>query len=907
MFSGLTLDETVDWLAIEAAIDWCGTHGVKLEVPSGVYMCNRPVWIGDDSTITESETDKDNRVYGFTMAGQTSNSREQSDGGVANIRLTEIALHRYCLSMNSVPSLGSKYQLWFNFRGLQYQTGAIDWDASFAEIETAVETALAPDYTIALEVTSDALALTNENMYFRLESDGVTLTEEFEGEVEVRDDDGLNPPVNYVRCIPDSGVVSFRRSAGVHYRLENLTLKGNDINENFDRYACFGVLFPTTQFFGHQLERIEVSFVDTAIGILQGTGANGEQTRVSRVFGNQLRRGYYSNAPQAFAQEFDGWNLVLDADGIYADFADMAAPGVGVNFTNCHGTFNQQEEDELHGTLVRIRRGTGIVQFNGGRVEHMSTLFDYDATDPDGSNCNMDMIVRAVEFEGVRGGTYIEDAVEHERYFVYGWDSGSEFGSNYGLTVTDCKFQGKSGASLDPSTADLVLEAEKPDDLRGVFERCRFIGVRAIKMQGAKADFVRCYRNDFKDVGSTDTELPMRQFSQDTGAPGTRTQSLRTGWQDTPWIQTGPRVNILKNSDLELQTPGTNVACDAADWNCYQLSTPGGMNLAAFGKWGQGGVSEIGDVSPGPESFGVGLYDDSYLTSDMDYVTLSSTDPLVVTYQCLCRVTGQLVFKLVNSGDDLLVYDQVTVGTPGGTAPASPALVTLRIQLARNDGDSPRLRIENGSGSDAVLQVVWQHAWTGGGGGAFTLEDGLRNFAHTRTPGGEEVTNTYIWGVNATSVKASSRFQLPLKEQGFGWQAAEPTGMDMNDGEVYFDVDQIALLMRADDQWYMFQQPERFEHITAVTSYTWSPGSPRNVVSDKTTSGSVTVTLTTTNVVDGTLVRVFRRYTGSGTTVAVTVSASGKSYLISQDRMCEFIYDGAISAWLCTQFNVQFQ
>ncbi len=196
-------------------------------------------------------------------------------------------------------------------------------------------------------------------------------------------------------------------------------------------------------------------------------------------------------------------------------------------------------------------RGTGVVRFDGGRVEHMATLFDYDAVDGQGANDNMDVIVRGMEFEGVRGGS--------DRVFVNGEQTeGATLGTNYGLIVQDCKFQGFYRVVDDVpvvGNSDLNFVSYPQDALRCTFERCRFIGIRSLQTTNVRPDLVRCFKNDYTSDGATDYKTPLRQFEQATGAPVVRTQSLRNAWQDTPWVQTGARNNVLGFSDFQGQDP----------------------------------------------------------------------------------------------------------------------------------------------------------------------------------------------------------------------------------------------------------------------------------------------------------------------------------------------------------------
>jgi hypothetical protein len=786
-------------------------------------------------------------------------------------------------------------QLLIERDGTQVTVAGLNTTTTWSSFITTVQNALntgTSGWTVEVDgADQGTTTLASKTTFFRIKRPGDT-DKSFLGDIAATAS-GLDEGA-FIACYADSGLISLRRGAGAYYRVGDLTLKGNETGTS--RKANFGVLMCSTQFIGHVIERIHAAYFESVFGILKGTGNNGEQIRFDRLYGSDCKKGFFCDAPQAFLQEFRGWYLGLDNDGVYLDLADADPPGYGIGLLDCHATFGDGGNPDGKGTLVRVRRGTGIVQWTGGRIEHMATLFDYDALDGQGPNESLDLIFRGVEFDA----TLNQAGADPSRPFVHGTGSTGS-ATQYGLVVDTCRFA-SSAATSDAAKTDLLLKATSPG-LRCTFVRSRFDGFRSIRTEGLEAEFDRCYRSDFSTPGATGNRL--REFTEVSGTPGQQTQSRRVAWQDTPWIQTGPRVNVLKNSDLALQTPGTDKSCNASPWTLSTAAEPGtSKNFAAFGKWGQSGIGGIGDVSPGPESFGFKLTTDSSLRNTLDFVDLSLSGSKVVTYQALVRVSGSVRFRLVNSASTGSIFDEVGVsGT--GSALSAPTLVTLRAQVASSVSGSPQLRIENVSGSDATVQVVWQQAWTGGGNSLYSVEDGLRNFAQVRTPSGEVTENTYVWGVNATSVRAAQRFQFPVKEEAFGWLAQVLTGMDLRDGETYWDNDQVGLVMRHGATWFMLQQPERFRRNTTSDTMDWAKGDEKNLVSLRIGLGNVTVDIDDLEVIGGTVVRVYRTKPVSGTTKAVVITASSTTYdPLDEDHMAEFVFDGAAGVWVCTQFNV---
>ncbi len=321
-FHGSGKSETADWAAVQVAIQWCAENGVRLEAPSGEYVCRRPLWLGDDRVEPELvdetyiDTGKDVRQMGFTFVGQTSNSRREADGypdeevkgGVANIRLSGDCTNRYCLSFDTDDPPAGTFQIALSLAGGEYTVGDFGVTSTATDVLDAINTQFETDdpqlYVAVLDVPDPGATIPDQNVYFQVlqhhEGSDPTQIQEFLGEGFVQTSDETPAPYYWARCLPDCAVLSFRRSAGVRMRVENLTLKGNNDpdNDNDTRYASFGFLFTTSQFNGHVLERHLVSFCDTVVGLLQGTGANGEWTRVSRVACENCRRGYYSKRPR---------------------------------------------------------------------------------------------------------------------------------------------------------------------------------------------------------------------------------------------------------------------------------------------------------------------------------------------------------------------------------------------------------------------------------------------------------------------------------------------------------------------------------------------------------------------------------------------------------------------------------
>ncbi|MCC6402697.1 MAG: hypothetical protein IT207_01670 [Fimbriimonadaceae bacterium] len=536
-FNGLKDADTADWAAIQAVLNWCGENGVRLEGSSGEFFLRRPLWLGDDDVDYDQpegeDKFKDHNQQGLTFVGQTGNSRRETDGQACNLRLTSDCSNRYCLPSNVGTVDTDTFRLVLPGAVGGGTTADIDVTEQHATVVAAIETALGSNPYSVVYLGDDTTDTIDEvNCYFRIVHD-TSASPAFLGPITPIQGAPSTDPTYVVRCLPDSGIVSFRRSAGLYYRLEGLSLKGNDEATNPPagqpgvRNASFGVLFATSQFVGHVVERVNVAFPDTVLGVLEGTGVNGEDLYLARLKSENCRRGYYSDAPQSFGHDLVSSTLSLDSGGVMLEFAQAPSPGYGFTAFGLEGTFENDDAEGVfgHGTLVKVRRGTGTVQLVGGRVEHCTTVLDYDAVDGQGARNNLDLTLRGTEFDGMRGGTL--------GALVKGSDQGGTPGTDYGLYVQDCKLKCKDGVAAEH--ASLRFESVPKGGLRAVFERCRFIGWRDFASNGWRGGFQGCCRNDYTTPGATSAEGPLRQFSSESGAPKARTQSVRTVFQDTPW------------------------------------------------------------------------------------------------------------------------------------------------------------------------------------------------------------------------------------------------------------------------------------------------------------------------------------------------------------------------------------
>jgi hypothetical protein len=212
------------------------------------------------------------------------------------------------------------------------------------------------------------------------------------------------------------------------------------------------------------------------------------------------------------------------------------------------------------------------------------------------------------------------------------------------------------------------------------------------------------------------------------------------------------------------------------------------------------------------------------------------------------------------------------------------------------------------------VQVLWQQAWGGReGDSTYPLAGALANAGFVRTPANQPVKNTYPWAVNALSVKAAGRFQLPLLDTasggdaaGMGWQSPstlDATG-DFQDGDMYMDASLRSMMGRADTNWYQFVQPDRVLP-NPDENLTWNGTRAKNLVYDGDTNRTLNLSTDQSLVPRGSVVRVFN--VGSDDmTVTVKVGSSTVS-ILETFQMAEYLFyvDASNNArWLVIQTNL---
>lgn len=325
------------------------------------------------------------------------------------------------------------------------------------------------------------------------------------------------------------------------------------------------------------------------------------------------------------------------------------------------------------------------------------------------------------------------------------------------------------------------------------------------------------------------------------------------------------------------------------------------------------------NINPGPESFYLKLQSQQKLDSKLDFIDMTLAGTKVVTYQALVKVNGKTKFSLINSLNTTTVYDEVVMGEGGES---DWTLLTLRVQTSAQDLMPPtvshaQLRVECAQSSGSVIKVWWHQAWGGttasSQAGTYPLAGGLANAGFARTPAGTVNKQTYPWAVNAMSVKAASRFQLPLLETSSGKDAAKmgwavPTAFDgtydLQDGEAYMDGSLFSVMGRAADKWYQFVQPDRVL-ANPADNFPWEGSKEKNLIYDTDAARTVTLKTDLAEVPRGSIVRVFNFNATLSSIVTVKVGTATLT-TVAIGRMCEFLFyvDGSAGRWLVVQDGV---
>jgi hypothetical protein len=206
-------------------------------------------------------------------------------------------------------------------------------------------------------------------------------------------DDGGGPGGTLIRLDgagPFNAIMQVGSSLWRNCKFDNFGL-----NCSTAKSAAYGLLFNSTEFSNHAVERVHVSGAAISFAILVGTGANGENIRFEGCYGAGCDTWFYSDAGQAYVQSFDHCAGLLNAGGTWF-YLNHTNGGGGLHVTDFNGTASKYAGSTVSDTtLFRDNGNTSIANFFGGRVEHLSQVYGNALA---GSNAKSTVLVTGMQF-----------------------------------------------------------------------------------------------------------------------------------------------------------------------------------------------------------------------------------------------------------------------------------------------------------------------------------------------------------------------------------------------------------------------------------------------------------------------------------------------------------------------------
>jgi pectate lyase-like protein len=552
--------------------------------------------------------------------------------------------------------------------------------------------------------------------------------------------------------------------------------------------TAFGLLFNSTEFSGHAVRNVAVYGAETAFGIVQGTGANGEFTLFENCCASAVDKFFYSNAGQAYVQHFNHCSCGLNSGGTYFHL-DLANGGGGLNVVDFNATGRRPGNGSpSNTTLVKNGNSNSCMNFFGGRIEHLTRLYENR-----GGSTDLHVTAR---FMGLQ---FTVD--------TYSGNSGPRFVEIQTcpdiVTISSCSFEGISGNE--------ILEVYTKESWAYViFKACYFDSLA--RPPSVISDFSdvsnQVLFEDCKAVSRFGPHgrrpIPFeRNYHQEIGAIG-----RRKAFSENGWIHSGRPVNLLAKSNFTDRN-GRGVSADAP-W-CHFGATHA---INAF-DWNQ---SPLGSKSSSPWAKLIELPPKSGIFQDITAIDMSSTattyhirgaDFHVIAYQAMVgRLAGNtnIRFALSDSVDgriyDVFQYANNRGGNEFGR------LVTLLAYVARKASSSyVRLSIENASVNWATIEINWQLA---------------ANDANPAFVGASGSPSVFAadWGMSTESGRFWHRLALPYKPDAFGCEASRP--LDDLYSDIYLSRSTERIQSFANGRWW--SAPRMTSVMSEPSSGYWAHG-----------------------------------------------------------------------------------
>jgi len=527
--------------------------------------------------------------------------------------------------------------------------------------------------------------------------------------------------------------------------------------------ACrFGILFSSSEFSQHSIENVTVDNVKIAFAILKGSGANGEFTRFTNCSAGRVSAFFYNNSGQAFTHRFDHCTCGLLSGGTYfiLDIASGISPGGGLIVTDFNATGGAAGDPTppTNTTLFQSNQSISPVSFSGGRVEHLTRLFNL-LPDFVGLNLSIRNMEFTIDCDPTLKGYAVGALVTvHDNASI--------------ISISDCRFDATKGKEV------FGIDVTDCADYGPIisFANCDLGGfVASPKILGLRQDTMTLIQ--FADCRlSTNFRLPVRggRMGSDRKQPlnmrwgamaaeeAVRSRSLSA---TNALIASGRPSNLLSvpaictfNGSLDAKSSPDAPWIAIGNASGFRVSRAdlAAENIRSSSPWARTIVLEPG----------CGIYQDVSkidLAAESDVSRYFYAPVHELFYQSLISSIdgkGSLRIALENSVNEE-IYDETVL--KGSSAQSSgPHLISLLARVPPLDQPSHfRLKIHNtGTAGTIMLSMAWQFA--------SPKQDG----SYVGIEGVSELQDR--WAMSAESVRAWGRFMLPYKSDGVGSAAANP-------------------------------------------------------------------------------------------------------------------------------------
>lgn len=589
-----------------------------------------------------------------------------------------------------------------------------------------------------------------------------------------------------VRAIMQVGASCYRRC-----NFENFTL-----TTQVPSAAQYGMLFASTEFSNHIVRRVCVENAPTqhagpitGFGIDQGTGRNGENILFADCVAFAVDTFFDSNAGQAYVQSFIHCGAIINTGGRY--FRLATAGGGGINVFDFNGTSSQNEGLSNTTFLDLGSRTTSVCNIIGGRLEHLTQLYNNRGGSPAGG---INLLIKGMQI-----------GIDHDpRNPALNLPQGNAVvvtgGQADNAVIENCQFFADNAKATFP-----IQWTGQWSDLQ--FRACTFWNFAAAVPTLATSAFAQSATLQLIDCKSSVVGTRNRFISGDRHVDIEQVSvGRRRTYDQNARAQSGRPANCLIRSEV-ISTSGSELAVEPP-WQIYGRAK-------TINSWSWNDVGKR-PRSASPWARRLEIPPETGLSQELSQIPLQAAAGLnvdntfthLVHYQAMITMLGGACGRVqIMNGASGEIFDEFSWSGPGIIK--SPFLLTLGGAIAQTkDNAFPQLRIYN---ADAERSLVYEFEWqmvTNEPQGCFVPSSEAPSIY------GEE------WGVVTDSVIAWSRFALPHKSDAYGARATVPLSNLASD--FYLSATDERLTYFAQGQWW---KAPRTAYAAAIpTTGTWTAG-----------------------------------------------------------------------------------